>query len=688
MTIAKLKAAAFVAGAAILATTGTVVVTRAIAQENPTLRRQTAQAGPLPAATQLNSNVAVQTSAQTSFSEQEVRELARLRDEVGRLRVEDARLRRLSNFLAKAQSTTNPPGIGETVWFINSSNDLAALPPIFILRPTHFTSGGGGGGGPLTSESGGEIGEGSFFGRWAAPAGGNGTIPILARHISLEQMLAKAFAVDLDRVISPPGAPTNRFDLLMTGPDATKEKLKEEIQSRLGYVAHLESLPTDVLLLTLSHPGATGLLHGTSATGAVGGAIGGGSGFGGRRGGGSMGMNASSISISNFVKQLQPFFEQPIVDRTGLAGEYDVSLNTTWEAGTTRQEALTQALSNQVGLTLTPSTIPLDLLMVQAAKEAAPSGPLPPGNQASSNGAGKSGAQASFSEQPALELARLREEAVRLRDEVAQLRQLTDEMAKAESGTNSLVIDENVWSIHLSGDLAKLPPAFILRPTRFADDRRGPKWGIRGKRGFPPGGFFGERAPTSEDSPMRVLAADITFTELMATAFDVDPYKLVIPPGAPAGGFDLLMTGPDATRKRLQAEIKSRLGYVARLESRPTNVLLLTLRQAGAPGLQPSKTTTRGGPSTVSGGTWHYVNQPISNLVSSLQSYFDPPIIDRSGLTGKFDISVNFGTSLSDATLHHQTEGITSNVTEQLGLSLTPGIEPLDLLVVEAGKGN
>ena len=195
-------------------------------------------------------------------------------------------------------------------------------------------------------------------------------------------------------------------------------------------------------------------------------------------------------------------------------------------------------------------------------------------------------------------------------------------------------------------------------------------------------------APTNEDNPTHVLARNISFAELMATAFDVDGYKLVLPSGAPAGGFDLLMTGPNATRRRLQAVIKSQLGYVAHFESRPTNVLLLTLRQAGAPGLQPSKATTRGSRTMWAGSSTSSSNAPISTLVGWLQSYFDPPIIDRSGLTGNFDFSLNLGTSLSDANRHNQTEGITSNLTEQLGLSLLPGIEPLDLLVVEPDKPN
>jgi len=183
---------------------------------------------------------------------------------------------------------------------------------------------------------------------------------------------------------------------------------------------------------------------------------------------------------------------------------------------------------------------------------------------------------------------------------------------------------------------------------------------------------------------MQILGPNISFAELMATAFDVDVYNVVIPPGAPTGGFDLLMTGPDATKEKLQAEIKSQLGYAAHIESRPTNVLLLTLRQAGAPGLQPSNPTARGGGGggggSAAGMSIRYNNSPISALVSHLQHFFDPPIIDRSGLTGRFDISLSVGASGNDA--------IKQSLTEQLGLALTPGIEPLDLLVVEADKEN
>jgi uncharacterized protein (TIGR03435 family) len=193
-------------------------------------------------------------------------------------------------------------------------------------------------------------------------------------------------------------------------------------------------------------------------------------------------------------------------------------------------------------------------------------------------------------------------------------------------------------------------------------------------------------APTGGNSNIQVLGRKISFAELMATAFDVDVYKLVLPPGAPAGGFDLLMTGPDATRKRLQAEIKSQLGYVAHLETRPTNILLLTLRQADAPGLQPSKATAIGSTTSIGGGSWRFSNVPISSLAGYLQNYFDPPIFDRSGLSGRFDISLSVDLMGTNAML--RTNAIMQGMSEQLGLALSPGTEPLDLLVVEPAKAD
>ena len=77
-----------------------------------------------------------------------------------------------------------------------------------------------------------------------------------------------------------------------------------------------------------------------------------------------------------------------------------------------------------------------------------------------------------------------------------------------------------------------------------------------------------------------------------------------------------------------------------------------------------------------------FQNQTIPNLVANLQPEFNQPILDRTGLTGSFDVSLDVafgnGTSESDA--------IMQTMRAQLGLELTPGREPLNLLIVEIAK--
>jgi uncharacterized protein (TIGR03435 family) len=174
----------------------------------------------------------------------------------------------------------------------------------------------------------------------------------------------------------------------------------------------------------------------------------------------------------------------------------------------------------------------------------------------------------------------------------------------------------------------------------------------------------------------------------MATAFKVDTNKVGCPPGTPTGNFDLLMAGPDSTQEKLQAEIKRQLGYVGHIETRTTDVLLLTLRQADAPGLQPTHSTETRGLVTISGNSLFNVSIPV--LVKSyLQPQFQQIILDRSGLTGRYDISFPPGIGIllppGIGSGKPQSDAITQALTS-LGLSLEPGREPLEVLVVEPDK--
>jgi uncharacterized protein (TIGR03435 family) len=232
-------------------------------------------------------------------------------------------------------------------------------------------------------------------------------------------------------------------------------------------------------------------------------------------------------------------------------------------------------------------------------------------------------------------------------------------------------IDDSAWAKISARALNELPPVFILRPTHFA---------------MPGTGIGGGMAKAGN----KMLGRAIPFDELMSMAYEIDPAWVVSPADKPSGGYDLLMTTPDASNERLQAEIKRQLGYVAHRVSRQTDVLLLTLKQTDAPGLRPSpgrsggqvaasSTSSSSAGAGVKKKTITFQDQPVSNLVKNLQGSFDRPILDRTGLTGNYDISLHItlspGVSESDA--------IARALPAQLGLELVPARELIELLTVE-----
>ena len=245
----------------------------------------------------------------------------------------------------------------------------------------------------------------------------------------------------------------------------------------------------------------------------------------------------------------------------------------------------------------------------------------------------------------------------------------------AQSSGGSSAVDDSAWALMDTRALNELPSAFVLRPTHFAS---------------PVGGFGGGIAKAGN----KMLGRAISFDELMSMAYDVDVSLVLPPPEKVTGGFDLLMTTADGSKEQLQKEIQRQFGYVAHRETRQTDVLVLTVKQSGMPGLKPSQRQSGGGgfgssSSASSGGgvdtrsrTIASQNQPVSALIKNLQGYFDKPVIDRTGLTGNFDVSLEVLLRNGDS----ESDAIRQALPAQLGLELTPSREQMEMLVVERAK--
>jgi len=148
----------------------------------------------------------------------------------------------------------------------------------------------------------------------------------------------------------------------------------------------------------------------------------------------------------------------------------------------------------------------------------------------------------------------------------------------------------------------------------------------------------------------------------------------------PEGKFDFIANLPQNSHEALQKELKRKFGLTASHQSFETNVLRLTVKNSAADGLRPS--TSQNGSATSNPGQFSCVNQPISSLITTLEDQLNIPIVDETGLTGRFDIDLSW-----DKTgLQQPTDSLKQALLEDLGLELTAAQRQIDLLVVQHSK--
>ena len=221
------------------------------------------------------------------------------------------------------------------------------------------------------------------------------------------------------------------------------------------------------------------------------------------------------------------------------------------------------------------------------------------------------------------------------------------------------ILDESVWNITSVEKLNRLPATLMIRQTP----------------GPAPGGI------SLSGDGWKLLERGMSPAQLLSAVYRRPETRMVIPTDWPEEHFDVLNTFAEAGTK-LRDEVEKRFGLVAHLETRETDVLLLKVKSVGLPGLHPNNTGSQAGFSeTTHRGEIIFKNLPPANLASRLEGYFGVPILDRTGLPGRFDIDLRWNQPVGEpnrVALRQAVEG--------LGLELVPSREPVEMLVVEKVK--
>jgi uncharacterized protein (TIGR03435 family) len=191
----------------------------------------------------------------------------------------------------------------------------------------------------------------------------------------------------------------------------------------------------------------------------------------------------------------------------------------------------------------------------------------------------------------------------------------------------------------------------------------------------------GERAGGVRATPGRIVGSNATARMLLQEAFDVKSYQISGGPGwVESDRFDVeAKAGFDATedqlRPMLQRLLAERFKLVAHRETKEMPVSAIVVVKNGfklhelkpgepLPAPPPPKEGTIG--MVVRTGT-------ISDLAAILSGAIGRPVLDKSGLQGRYFFNVTWGSD----------EDMVTALQEQLGLKLESQRAPVELLVID-----
>lgn len=210
--------------------------------------------------------------------------------------------------------------------------------------------------------------------------------------------------------------------------------------------------------------------------------------------------------------------------------------------------------------------------------------------------------------------------------------------------------------------------------------------------------------------PGMLHCTNSSLSRFILLAYDVKWYELISPDwviqGGSENGYDVTAKIPAGTSKEdyrlmLQHLLADRFGLVVHRETRELPVYFL-LPGKGKPNMIPSSAPAPPGPRcamSFAQNHFHWVchNTLMKDFVESLETQFWSDVIDRTGLSGEYDLTLDFipaqswqdkvGWSPSSAIVD-ETAPLDTAISNQLGLRIEKGKGPVKVLVVDKAEKN
>jgi len=177
----------------------------------------------------------------------------------------------------------------------------------------------------------------------------------------------------------------------------------------------------------------------------------------------------------------------------------------------------------------------------------------------------------------------------------------------------------------------------------------------------------------------RFAGRNVTLQQLMGYAYNYNPGKVFVPPDASKNNYDFIVTALSGPQQHLRGAIQKKAGYVASVETRDADIFSLKVVDRTSDGLKASgpdeKTSTK-----LKDGRRYFTHFRITDIVNPMTYVLKTPVVDKTGLTGFYDFSVQWSDKLESGNI--ELDDVQA-IVKEWGLSLEPDTAPVEMLVVK-----
>jgi uncharacterized protein (TIGR03435 family) len=198
------------------------------------------------------------------------------------------------------------------------------------------------------------------------------------------------------------------------------------------------------------------------------------------------------------------------------------------------------------------------------------------------------------------------------------------------------------------------------------------------------------RKVTVEVQSTLVTVTAMTVREIIAFAYELPEYQIL--GGDPwikqlrwdiqASAGALEPTRPQA-REMLQGLLADRFGVRVHRGSQEMPVYAMTIAKGGVKLKPPTPLPTERSTFHAEGGQWQ--NAPLDILGNPFPLHLDRPLLNRTGLTGRYDFEMKFRPSPTEA-FGLEGESVFTMLEEQLGLHVEQTRAAIGVLVVDQAQ--